>query len=157
LFPTFGFELNVPNTTKIYGVEMQTQASFGRLAFDAGVAWMHSSLGAFFATDPRVASVLPCNTQTGPASISCISLDGHEQTYAPNFTFNLGAQYEFALGGGDTLTPRINYGHVSQQWATLFENAARGDRIEARDISSAQLAWQHGDIVATLYGTNVTD
>jgi iron complex outermembrane receptor protein len=66
-------------------------------------------------------------------------------------------QYEFTLGGSDTLTPRINYGHVSDQWATLFENEARGDHVEARDIVNAQLAWTHGDIVTTLWATNLTD
>jgi iron complex outermembrane receptor protein len=39
----------------------------------------------------------------------------------------------------------------------LFENKARGDLIEARNIWNAQLAWKHGSIVSTLYGTNVSD
>jgi iron complex outermembrane recepter protein len=156
-FPTFGFELNVPNTTEIYGFEAQTQASFGPLSFDAGVSWMQSSLGAFFATDPRIASFTACDPATGPASPSCIDLTDNEQTYAPNFTFNIAAQYEFTLGAEDTLTPRINFGHVSRQWATLFENPSLGDRIDARDIWGGQLAWTHGDIVTTLYTTNATD
>jgi iron complex outermembrane receptor protein len=156
-FPVFGTELNVANATAIYGFEAQAQARFGALQFDAGLGLMHSSLGKFFATDPRAAAFLPCDPLTGPASASCIALEGHNQTYAPNFTFNVGAQYTFDLMGGDTLTPRINYGHVSPQWATLFENTARGDRIESRDIVGAQLAWQHHDFTATLYSTNLTD
>jgi len=51
----------------------------------------------------------------------------------------------------------VNYGYVSEQWATLFENRARGDRVEARNIVSAQVAWTHGTIVTTLYGTNLND
>lgn len=61
------------------------------------------------------------------------------------------------MGPHDTLTPRINYGHVSQQWATLFENPALGDRIPERNIWNGQLAWTHDDIVATLYVTNAAD
>jgi iron complex outermembrane receptor protein len=156
-FPVFGIELNVPNKTEIYGFEAQAQARFGRLGFDAGVGWMHSSLGTFFATDPRAASFLPCAPATGPASVTCINLNGRQQTYAPNFTFNVAAEYDISLMNGDTLTPRINFGHVSPQWATLFENVARGDRIESRDIVGAQLAWTHRTWVGTLYATNLTD
>jgi iron complex outermembrane recepter protein len=157
LYPTFGFELNDPNTTHIYGVEAQTQAVFGALAFDAGTTIMHSALGTFYATDPRIATTTGCSPETGPASASCINLTDHQQTYAPNFTFNLGAQYKFLLGGGDSLVPRVNYGHIADQWATLFENPDLGDRIAARDIINAQLAWTHQTFVATLYGTNVTN
>ncbi len=155
--PTFGFELNNPNPTKIYGVEAQVEAVVGRFSFDMGVGWLKSELGTFFAVDPRAPSFGACDPATGPASASCINLDGHDQTYAPDFTFNVGAQYEFALASGDTLTPRVNYGHVSEQWATLFQNEARGDRVEARNIVNAQIAWRHSNWVTTLYGTNLTD
>jgi iron complex outermembrane receptor protein len=157
LFPVFGFELNVPDTTVMYGVELQAEAVFGNFSVDAGLGWMHSDLGKFFATDPRAASFAACNPATGPAGATCLNLEGRDQTYAPEFTFNIGAQYVFELGDSDTLTPRLNYGHVSQQWATLFANPARGDRIEERDIFNAQLAWTHGEWTTTLYGTNVTD
>jgi iron complex outermembrane receptor protein len=156
-FPVFGFELNDPNTTKIYGGEGELQAVFGALSFDAGIGVMHSSLGTFYATDPRVVSLLPCDQKVGPSSVSCVNLAGHEQTYAPNFSFNVGAQYVFNLGEGNTLTPRINYGHVGPQWATLFENAALGDRLAQRNILGAQLEWGHESWLVTLYGTNLTN
>ncbi|HUO03015.1 MAG TPA: TonB-dependent receptor [Rhizomicrobium sp.] len=156
-FPTFGFELNDPSTTKIYGVEGSSEASFGALAFTVGVGLMNSQLGTFYATDPRIAAFAPCNPDTGPASASCFNLEGHHQTYAPNFTFNLGAQYAFDLDGGDKLTPGVTFGHESQQWATLFDNPALGDRLGSRDILGASLAWTHGTWVTTLYGTNLTN
>jgi iron complex outermembrane receptor protein len=154
--PVFGFELNNPNATHVYGFEAQTQLMFGQFALDAGTTIMHSSLGRFFATDPRIATFTPCDPAAGPSSASCINLTGHSQTYAPNFTFNLGAQYRFAIGA-DTLTPRVNFGYVAPQWATLFENPALGDHLAGRDIAGAQLAWTHGRIITTLYGTNITD
>ncbi len=156
-FPTFGFELNNPNTSKLYGIEAQTQAVFGSLSFDAGTTWMHSSLGTFYATDPRIATVTPCSPTTGPTSTSCIDVSGNSQTYAPNFTFNIGTQYKIALPGNDSLTPRVNYGYVAPQWATIFENSSLGDHLAGRDILGAQLAWQHATWVATLYGSNLTD
>jgi iron complex outermembrane receptor protein len=156
-FPTFGFEVNNPNASQLYGFEAQAQALFGDFSFDAGTTLMHSSLGTFFATDPRIASFTPCDPSSGPASASCIDLSGHSQTYAPNFTFNLSAQYKLNLGGADSLTPRVNYGYVAPQWATLFENPALGDHLAGRDILGAQLAWTHARFVTTLYGTNLTD
>jgi iron complex outermembrane recepter protein len=155
--PTFGFELNNPNPTHIYGFEAQTQAAFGDFSLDAGTTVMHSTLGRFFATDPRVVALATCDPQAGPSSASCVDLDGHSQTYAPNFTFNIGAQYRVALGGNDTLTPRLNFGYVGPQWATLFENASFGDHLAGRDILGAQLAWTHTRFVTTLYATNLTD
>ena len=156
-FPTFGFEVNNPNATHIYGFEAQTQAVFGNLSFDAGTTIMHSSLGEFFATDPRIISMTPCNPSTGPSSPSCVGLKGHAQTYAPNFSFNIGGQYKFNLGASDSLTPRINYGYVAPQWATLFENSALGDHLAGRSISGVQLAWAHEHFITTLYGSNLAD
>ena len=156
-FPTFGIELNNPNPTKIYGFEAQVEAVFGQLSFDAGIGLMHSDLGKFFAVDPRLPNTGACAPATGPATASCINLGGREQTYAPNFTFNIGGQYIFTMAGGDTVTPSLNFGHVSRQWATLFENTALGDRIGERNVLSGQLAWNHGGLIATLYATNLTN
>lgn len=157
LIPVFNIELNNPNTTTMHGFEAQAQAVFGGLSLDAGLALLSSDLGRFFATDRRIFGTAPCDPQNGPASPTCIDLTGHEQTYAPELTYNISAQYDFELGNGDRLTPRIGFGHVSQQWATLFANPALGDRLEARDVWNAQLAWQHGSLTTTLYGTNLAD
>lgn len=155
--PTFGFELNNPNPTHIYGFEAQAQAVFGSFSFDGGTTIMHSTLGRFFATDPRVATFTPCDPQAGPGSTSCIDLTGHPQTYAPNFTINVGAQYKFTLNNQDRLTPRVNFGYVAPQWATLFDNASFGDHLSGRDILGGQLEWIHGRYGATLFGTNLTN
>jgi iron complex outermembrane receptor protein len=130
---------------------------FGRFSFDGGATVMHSSLGRFFATDPRVASLTPCDPSSGPSAPSCVDLTGHQQTYSPNFTINLGGQYKFKLTNNDSLTPRINFGYVAPQWATLFENATFGDHLAGRDILGGQLAWAHGSFVTTLYGTDLTN
>lgn len=156
LFPTFGFELNVPNATRIYGFEAQAQAAFGNWMAFANIGWMRSSLGQFFATDPRIASYLPCNPETGPASYSCIDLGGNDQTYAPNLTYSVGLQRVFRVGN-DTVIPRINYAHISPQWATLFENAELGDHLGSRNMLGAQIEWNHDSFQTTLYGTNLTN
>lgn len=158
-FPTFGIELNVPNSTKIYGFEAEAEFHFGGLQLDAGINVLKSELGTFYASDPRIAAAGACDPRTGSPTnaANCINLNGRRQTYAPNLTFNLGAQYELELGNGDKITPRANFGHVGDQWATLFQNVSRGDHLEARNILNAQLAWQHKSWTVTLYGTNLTD
>lgn len=156
-FPTFGIELNVENATKIYGFEAEAEIHSGGFSLDAGINVLHSKLGQFWATDPRGASVLACNPLSGPTSATCINLQGRRQTYAPNFTFNIGAQYEIAVDENDKVIPRVNYGHIGNQWATLFENASRGDLLEPRNIVNAQLAWQHDSWTVTAYANNLTN
>src|SRR3569832_85367 len=113
----------------------------GHFSFDAGVNILHSELGQFYALDTRAGlSLTACAPATGPARATCINLGGREQTYAPNATFNVGASYEFDLGNDDKVTPRVNFGHIAPQWATLFENPALGDRLSERNILGAQIA-----------------
>ncbi len=150
-------ELNITSPSKIYGLEGQAQAVFGALSFDLGVSLLHSELGTFFAVDPRLAAAGACNPTSGPATAVCRNINGNQQVYAPRFTFNIGAEYEFKLDGGASLTPRINFGHIAPQWATLFENPALGDRLGARNLLSGQVAYQRGDWRLTAYGTNLTD
>jgi iron complex outermembrane receptor protein len=160
--PRLTTELNVDGTTKIYGAEAEADVKFGNLSFSAGANWLHSSIGQFFAVDPRnLPPAVPppplCNPSTGPATAYCIDLKGRRQTYAPNFTFNVAAQYEIALGANDTLTPRANFGHVAGQWATLFEKPQLGDRLEDRNILNAQLAWTHRSWTVTAFATTLTN
>lgn len=155
--PIFGLEVNVPGTTKIYGAEAEIEARFGPLGIDVGASVLRSSIGQFYATDPRGLTFTPCDPETGPVSATCLDLKGQDQTYAPQFTFNASAQYAFPLGGERTLTPRLSYGHIGAQWATLFQNRARGDRIPARDILNAQLELALGSVAITAYSTNLTD
>jgi iron complex outermembrane receptor protein len=157
LVPTQQLEVNSPSPTTLYGVEFSAQAVLGSFSFDANVGWEHSSLGTFYATDYRIPALQPCSPTTGPASASCIDLAGHPQTYAPALTYNFGPQYVFYLGGESTLTLRANYSHVGSQWATLFENAALGDFLGARNQLSAQAAYARGDWTFTAYGTNLTN
>jgi iron complex outermembrane recepter protein len=159
LLPTFGREINVPNTTKIYGVEAEVEAAFGNLSVSGGVGLMHSGLGGFYAVDSREWKTgLPCDPAAGnSANIYCVFIGGHPQTYAPSVTGDINVQYAFNLENGDTLTPRLSYAYQSGQWASVFDNPLEGDRLGVRSLLGAQFEWKHNDYTVTLYGTNLMD
>ena len=111
--PTFGFELNNPNTTHLYGFEAQAQAAFGPLSFDLGTTIMHSSLGKFFATDPRIAAFSPLQSVGGTHEPLLRRPDGA----LPDLCAQLHLQRRRAVPiHPDTaghLTPRVNFGYVA--------------------------------------------
>lgn len=149
--------LNVPSKTKLYGVEIQEQAVFGPLAINLGGSYSHSSLGTFFAADTRVPGLATvCDPRTGPAFSNCVNLTGNRQVYAPTFTFNAGAQYVFTLPNG-TLTPRVDFGHVGTQYATVFEDTDLGDKLGVRNLLNAQVTYVADSWVLTAYGTNLNN
>jgi len=161
--PLTTYEVNLPKTTTIYGVEGETQASFGQFSVDATVGLLKSSIGNFWAIDPRYSALAgganACNPSSGSGGTDpyCVNIKGHPITYAPSFTYNFGAQYVFSLGGDNTLTPRISFAHVASQWASMFDNSALGDHLGARNLLGAQLEYGFGDWSLSLYGTNLTN
>jgi len=72
-------------------------------------------------------------------------------------TFNLGAEYEFALANGWSLTPRVNYGYVGKQYTYLAYSDVT-DLLPARGLFSALLTLRlPSETVVELYGSNLTD
>ncbi|HWE48017.1 MAG TPA: TonB-dependent receptor [Caulobacteraceae bacterium] len=157
--PTQSTESNVPGHTKLYGLEASAQGVFGDFSFNMGLGLEHSELGTFWTENPTFGNDGNCNPTTGPTgpSLLCQNLKGHPQTYAPDFTFNVQAQFTFHLQGEDTLTPALMYAHISDQWATLFDVKANGDYLQARDLAGVTLAWKHDTWTTMLYCYNCTD
>jgi iron complex outermembrane recepter protein len=150
---------NVPGKTKLYGLELSAQGSFGALGFDLASSVSNSKLGKFYAIDPRLGTGagLRCDPTGGPTSARCIDLTGRQQAYAPKFTLSAGLQYAIPLSGDMKLTPRIDFAHIAATYGSLFENVALGDRLEARNIVNAQLTLTTGDWTIAGYGSNLTD
>jgi len=74
-YPTFSYEVNSPNPTKMYGFESELEAVFGDFSASAGLGWLHSQLGEFWTSDPRAPTTyntifgalpLPCDPKSGP-------------------------------------------------------------------------------------------
>ena len=155
--PNYTSIFNVPNATKLYGFEASAQGSFDRFQFDFSTSISHSSVGQFFARDPRLGTTGTCNATTGPGTASCIDLGGRRQSYAPQFTLSAGAQYAAAVTDQITLTPRIDYAHISGVYATLFQNDALGDYLRSRNIVNAQLTLTNGTWSIAGFSTNLND
>lgn len=156
-YPQISSILNVAGDTILMGVEASAQGRFGALAFDFAASFSKSELGEFFAADPRVGRTGLCNAQTGPVSANCRNLDGSSQSYAPEFTFSAGVQYDFSVGGGATLTPRVDYSHIGEAYTTIFANTAAGDLLVDRDIVNLTLTYAKDDWRLSAYATNATD
>jgi len=156
--PNVSSTYNMAGDTKLYGVEFSMQGNIDAFSFDFATGIARTDLGTFFASDPRLgAAPAGCNVASGPATARCIAIGGRDQPYAPELTLSAGAQYAIPLGGGAVLTPRVDYSHTGAVWATLFQNAALGDRLPARDILNAQLTLTTGDWTIGAYATNLTN
>ncbi|MGH7023270.1 MAG: TonB-dependent receptor [Caulobacteraceae bacterium] len=153
--PTQTTEYNAAGTTALYGIEASLQATFGGLSLSADLGLEKSKLGAFYVVLPGTSAAGVCNPSTGPASLTCIDLAGHPQTYAPEVTFNVAAQYRFMLNNGDSITPAVSFAHISDQWATVFDITNDGDHLGPRNLLNASIAYAHGPWTFTAFGTNL--
>jgi iron complex outermembrane receptor protein len=60
------------------------------------------------------------------------------EPYAPQWTSNFGIQYELRLGGGTSLTPRLNYAYLGGQFTSLTYSRVT-DYLPAHSLLSAVL------------------
>ena len=147
---------NIGKST-IKGVEAQIEGRFGELHIDAGGAYVNSNLGAISLVNTRLipgGGAINLGPQCGagvPGPPGCfdyspfvVSVNGKANPYSPTWTFNAGVEYSFDLGGGATLTPRVNFAHVGSQWTTLIE-VVPTDLLPSYDLWSASLTYARDD------------
>jgi iron complex outermembrane recepter protein len=161
---------NVTSPTTFEGLELQLIGNFGQFHFDAGGAFVQSSIGevslintslipgynAQTTYGPQCATGVPSNPPVcydyGPARVS---VKGRRNPYAPVWTFNFGVEYAFNIGTNTTLTPRVDYSYQGSQWSTLWENPA--DFTAAHDLWNLRLTLDHNDWSLSAYITNLLD
>jgi iron complex outermembrane receptor protein len=137
--PVFVFS-NVGNA-RIWGLEGELTAILAdRLTLNAALGYTHFEYTFLNQFNPPGGATL----DSKPA-------------FVPERQFALGAQYEFALPGGSTLTPRADYMYRSKVFfgaANLPEAAQPG-----YGLVNARITWQSSDKLwsAVLAGTNLTD
>ncbi len=97
--PVFGFELNNPNPTKIYGFEAQVEAAIGGVLARRGHGLdPQSELGRVLrGRSARRRPAARAIRVTGPPARRVSTSKGAIRPMRRSFTFNLGMQYAFAL------------------------------------------------------------
>jgi iron complex outermembrane receptor protein len=154
---TGGEDLNVPGTTVAKGIEAQLQAVFGGLSLNFGASYEDTAIPTFFAVDARN----PIDPLTGGLLVQ--NLSGRALPNAPKWTAQVGVQYVFDLGGGQTLTPRLDYGFVSGRYGSVFQLTGNpptlpDDRLAAQNLLNGQVTYDFDeDWRGVVYGTNLTD
>jgi iron complex outermembrane receptor protein len=156
---------NIGQST-IKGVEAQVEGQFGGLKIDAGGAFVDSALGAITLVNTRLlpppgAGNLGPQCAGGRTPPACFdytpylaSVTGKPNPYSPKYTFNAGVEYAFDLGRDATLTPRINYSYVGEQWTTLIQSPLT-DRLPSFGLWNATLTFAKGDWRVQAYGMNL--
>jgi iron complex outermembrane receptor protein len=123
------------------------QALLGNLRLDLAAAYLHSELGDFpDVVDPTVPPTIPP---------TLTNLTGGTAPFAPEFSLNVGTSYEFSLGSGLSITPRVDISHVSDQNGAVFESPRT--LIPERTLVNAALRFDMGTWYAEAYGTNLGD
>jgi iron complex outermembrane receptor protein len=77
--------------------------------------------------------------------------------FMPKTKASIGAQYEFALGNGSTLTPRVDWSF--QSYIYTNGNNQPTNRIGGHGLVNARMVWRNadGDLDVALEGTNLGD
>ena len=85
---------------------------------------------------------------------------GNQIPWAPEYTFNIGAQYDFNLGNDMVLTPRVTYAWIDEVTVTATDRVVAGvsiDRIVDHEMVNATLTLVAGAWNAQLYVTNLNE
>ena len=144
---------------KALGGELEVTAQFGGFGANLGVGYLDGQFSGDAicinnTNDPLgnfpTPTLNPCTA--GNAYIP----DGARLPYAPEWTINAGAQYEFLLSDALTLTPRIQWSHISTQYVTPFQSERT--IVPGRDVFDARLSLEIRDrYEVEAFASNFTD
>ncbi len=154
---------NIGDST-IQGIEASLNAAFGNFGIQASAGYVESDLGGITTIDPRL---LPRETNIGGAnyvpgcvpgetpvviggvpscydyfnSAAATSLSGADNLYSPQLSYNLSMSYDFQLGNGAQLTPRVSFAHVDESYSSLFQTD-NFFRIDSRELLNFSLTYR---------------
>ena len=116
-----------------YGAELEVTGQFGGLGISGGVGY----LKAKFAEDTCITDTNRSGTDVGcPTNLRAVP-KGRVLPFAPEWTINAGAQYDWEVTNTVTITPRVQWAHLSEQVATPFPS--ENTIVPSRDVFDARL------------------
>lgn len=155
--------VNIPKS-RILGAEAELEAVFGDLRATLTGSHIDSKILSDSTVNVTASYLAPgCPAGAGPLSASCLASaaasgltltyggigptgpfwtfdpKGRPLNYAPDWTANASLEYDFHLPRG-TLTPRLQWAYVSQQWVSLYH--ASQDSMPAHHTFDARLTYQ---------------
>jgi iron complex outermembrane receptor protein len=121
----------LPNTLNaasgdIYGGELEFTGQFDRFGFNLGLSLLNGEFGED--------TILTSNL----TNLNTLVPKGTPLPFSPDVTLTGGIQYDFAVGGR-ALTPRLQFSHTSEQYATAFPDVTT--RVPARTIADARVTF----------------
>jgi iron complex outermembrane recepter protein len=130
---------------KAWGGELEITGKFGGLGFNLGVGY----LDAQFAGDDICINNTnaPVGDFPAPTPNPCTAgnsyiPNGAVLPFSPAWTVNAGVQYTFDFGGV-AVTPRFQWSHLAEQYATPFPSAIT--RVPSRDLFDARITFDIGE------------
>ena len=120
------------------GGELEVTGKFGGLGFNFGVGY----LDAKFSNSACISDTNAPGTDTGCATNLRLVPEGRVLPFSPEWTINAGVQYTIPAGSFD-VTPRIQWSHLGEQWATPFPSVST--LVPARDLFDARLTFDFGE------------
>ncbi len=171
-------------STSIYGLEFAWQALIADWRLNATAAYTRSSFSVGNIVNKDICGLDPnCNNSKGqcPPGVSggtngCfdyVNGDGGGATVngkfypwlesvsdlqlpnSPKFQFNVAVGYDFHVGNGDVLTPRIDYSYQGTQYSQIYDTPF--DNLPSRTNVNFKLSYLHGPWYTEAYMTNVTN
>ncbi len=152
-------------SSTVYGAEFSAQVKAGGLQIDGNLAYVHSqaSIGSLLNTLAyTIAGYTPTGLQCATGQTTgCFNYTPYYQNvtngpnpYSPTWSGNIGVAYEMGLANGMSVTPRVDFSYMSEQWTTVFQNAA--ERMQARKLFNANITIKRDRWKIVGYGTNLT-
>ena len=139
---------------KSWGAELELTGQFDALGFNVGVGYL----------DARFAEDVCINNTNNPAGTPALCggaadelvPEGRVLPFSPDWTINAGVQYALELCSDLTLTPRVQWAHLSSQVGTPFPGPLT--IIPGRDVVDARLTLDVGQRFRVEgFVTNLTD
>jgi iron complex outermembrane receptor protein len=136
------------------GAELEAVGVYGGLRVNAGAGW----LDAEFAEDVCLndTNSPPTLTDPGCPTGNRVVGAGRQLPFSPKWTINAGVEYDFDFANGVSLTPRIQYSHIDEQFATPFPGGAT--IVPERDVWDFRLTYRPTDMLTLeAFAQNFTD